>query len=74
MPFLFNPADCRLFCVRLQRLIDAGERVEITDAEAADLENTPVFRVERPAPKRETVKRGAKQVEVTGAPKRETRG
>ena len=74
MPILYNPADCRLPCPRLDRFIDAGERIKITDEEAADLEHNPVFRVERPAAKRETVKRGSKQAEVTRAPKRETRG
>ena len=74
MPFLFIPTGEKLDCHRLRRLIDAGERVEISDEEAADLEASPVFRVEHAAPRRETVKRGGKRVEVTKAPAVETRG
>lgn len=74
MPTLHNPTEYTLPCYRINRVLDADESVEITDEEAADLEDGAVFRVERGSPKRETVKRGGKRAEVTKAPERETRG
>ena len=46
MPTLHNPAAHRLACYRIGRILDADERVEITDEEAADLVNGAVFVVE----------------------------
>jgi hypothetical protein len=74
MPTLRNPTEYRLSCPRLgDGFIDPGESVEITDEQADELQDGPVFIVERGAPKRETVKRGGKRAEVTKAPERETR-
>lgn len=46
MATLHNPTGHRLFCYRIERFLDADERVEITDEEAADLEHNTVFTVE----------------------------
>ena len=75
MPLLHNPTEWRLFCFPLQRFLEPDETVRISEEQARSLDGT-VFVVEAPSstPKRETVRRGAKQVEVTRAPRPETRG
>ncbi|GAC1535719.1 MAG: hypothetical protein NVS3B1_30040 [Marmoricola sp.] len=82
MANLHNPTDTKLFCHRLQRILEAGEKVEITDEEATDLKDGQVFVVDaddsasesEDAPKRETAKRGTKAAGVTSTPDMETRG
>ena len=81
MPTLHNPAEFRLFCSRLGRVLDADERVEITAQEAADLADGAVFIVESEpepepsaAPVRKRATRGSKRIEVTASPQVETRG
>lgn len=77
MPRLRNTATMRLFCARLERFLGAGEAVQISEAEAKDLESNPVFVVEQEpsaTPQRTEGKRGGRRAEQTSAPRRETRG
>lgn len=73
---LRNPTRIRLFSSRLQRHLDGGEAVRITEDEARDLEGGAVFKVEKvePPAERETVRRGSKRAEVSRPPVREKRG
>lgn len=82
MPIVHNPADCRVPCHRLDRFINPGERVHVTEAEARDIVGSVLVVVPDPKPseepkpataKREKAKRGGKRAEVTKAPARETR-
>lgn len=73
MPTLHNPTDQDLDCPLISEVVPAGESVEITDEQAAQVNTVSgVWRVSAP-PVRETVKRGSKRAEVTSAPAMETR-
>jgi hypothetical protein len=72
MATVHNPTGFDVFCHRLGRSIRPGEKVEVTDAEAAGVP-TGVFEVTRDAPVRQMVRRGSKVAEVNGPPEVEVR-